>query len=416
MTGYAVSDFETTGFSPERTDRVLEVGIVLLDENHATEDEWTTLVNPGRDLGPTHVHGIRGADVRDAPTFAEIGDQVLDLMHDRVVVAHNAPFDMRFLQAELNRLGHAVDKRPPAMCTMKWSRRLLGATKLDQCCEALGIPLENAHAALNDARATAELWRRLVAAGESRWDWRDDLTTIGSFTLPHDAVTRAPRLVMRSGRGAATASVSESVIRSVTVPGVAESEESYVLTLTEALQDNLITAEEKAELVAVARESGISGARAGELNAAVLHSIALEGAYVLAREAWADGRLTMDEHAELMGLVGRMGLTQGQIDAAIREAAEEMRAKPSHTLTAGDRVVFTGQLGKDRDDWIAEIVAAGLTTGGISKATALVVAADVDSLSGKAKKARQYGIPIVDEEAFTRTFRAYASQVGATTR
>jgi DNA polymerase-3 subunit epsilon len=202
----------------------------------------------------------------------------------------------------------------------------------------------------------------------------------------------------------------------VTVPGVAESEESYVLTLTEALQDNLITAEEKAELVAVARESGISGARAGELNAAVLHSIALEGAYVLAREAWADGRLTMDEHAELMGLVGRMGLTQGQIDAAIREAAEEMRAKPSHTLTAGDRVVFTGQLGKDRDDWIAEIVAAGLTTGGISKATALVVAADVDSLSGKAKKARQYGIPIVDEEAFTRTFRAYASQVGATTR
>ncbi|WP_143026021.1 exonuclease domain-containing protein [Leucobacter chromiiresistens] len=63
MSGFAVIDFETTGFVPERNDRVVEVGVVLLDETGQQEHSWTTLVNPRRDVGASHVHGISGGDL-----------------------------------------------------------------------------------------------------------------------------------------------------------------------------------------------------------------------------------------------------------------------------------------------------------------------------------------------------------------
>lgn len=55
---FAVIDFETTGLAPERTDRVVEVGVVLTDDEGRIEHEWTTLLNPHRDIGVTHIHGI----------------------------------------------------------------------------------------------------------------------------------------------------------------------------------------------------------------------------------------------------------------------------------------------------------------------------------------------------------------------
>ncbi|MFJ2034089.1 PolC-type DNA polymerase III [Streptosporangium sp. NPDC087985] len=67
--GYLVIDLETTGLHPSRHDRIVEIGIVHLDPAGQVTGEWSTLVNPGRDLGSQHVHGINAADVRYAPTF-----------------------------------------------------------------------------------------------------------------------------------------------------------------------------------------------------------------------------------------------------------------------------------------------------------------------------------------------------------
>lgn len=69
--------------------------------------------------------------------------------------------------------------------------------------------------------------------------------------------------------------------------------------------------------------------------------------------------------------------------------------------------MFAGEMTRSRAEWIADVVAAGLCSGGISKATRVVVAADPDSLSSKAAKARQYGIPIISETAFGRMFDAF---------
>ena len=65
---YAVIDTETTGLSPRLRHRIVELAVVLVDESGQVEDEFCTLLNPERDLGPQHIHGIRGAEVINAPS------------------------------------------------------------------------------------------------------------------------------------------------------------------------------------------------------------------------------------------------------------------------------------------------------------------------------------------------------------
>jgi DNA polymerase III subunit epsilon len=84
-----VVDLETTGLYLS-TDRVVEVGIVLLDANAEITGQFCSLINPGRDVGPSRLHGIAAADVCDAPTFADAAATLWQLLTRRVLVAHNA--------------------------------------------------------------------------------------------------------------------------------------------------------------------------------------------------------------------------------------------------------------------------------------------------------------------------------------
>ena len=140
MAGFAVLDFETTGSVPERTDRVVEVGVVLLDADGRREESWTTLVNPRRDIGATHIHGISAQHVLDAPEFPDISDQLLSLVSGRTLVAHNAAFDMRFLHQELLRAGYGITDRPDALCSMKWSKTTPWCREAAALLRGTGIP------------------------------------------------------------------------------------------------------------------------------------------------------------------------------------------------------------------------------------------------------------------------------------
>ncbi|MFI9008599.1 exonuclease domain-containing protein [Actinosynnema sp. NPDC053489] len=164
--GYAVVDVETTGFAAGGADRVVEVAVVGLDGAGRVVDEWCTLVNPGRDLGPQHVHRIRAADVWHAPTFARAAGAVAARLAGRVVVAHNLSFDARFLTAEFARAG--VDLAVTGLCTMRLADRYLpglAGRSLRACCEAAGVVLDSAHSALHDARATARLFAHYLGFG-----------------------------------------------------------------------------------------------------------------------------------------------------------------------------------------------------------------------------------------------------------
>ncbi len=165
--GYAVLDLETTGFSP-RTERIVEVAVVHVSPDGRAGAEWSTLVHPDRStVGATHVHGIRPADVRDAPRFAEVAGALVEQLTGRVLVAHNASFDVPFLRAEFERAGVAMPE-VAELCTLRESRQHLPdllKRKLADCCAAAGVRLSGAHSALGDARATAELLGCYIRTG-----------------------------------------------------------------------------------------------------------------------------------------------------------------------------------------------------------------------------------------------------------
>lgn len=400
MSGFAVIDFETTGFVAEKNDRVVEVGVVLLDESGTREHSWTTLVNPKRDVGASHIHGITGGDVLDAPEFSEISDELLALIAGRAVVAHNAPFDMRFLHQELLRAGYSIDERPRALCSMKWSGRLLGPAKLAHCCEALGIPLDDAHTALADAEATGKLLARLMELGSTLTEWMDEIEAARSFRWPARRGQRTANLATRQAAIAATpGSWIADVLNDAWIPGNSEEEASYLLALNDSLLDLYISKSEARALVQLAQETDISSSRMLELHREHLRQVAAE--------AWSDGVLTEEELSDLSAIAGHLNLTEADVASAL-DSTRAAHVEPRQTLLQpGDRVVFTGTLRRPREDWISEITAAGLATGAITKSTRVVVAADPDSLSGKAEKARTYGVPVINEQAFEKHFEDY---------
>ena len=153
---FAVLDVETTGLSPTR-DRIIEIAVVRCAPDGSIIDEWSTLVDPGRDPGPTHIHGISAADLAGAPPFAEIADELDHRIAGAMVAAHNLSFDAGFLLAEYNRAGLEVPARS-AVCTLQLARFTLpgiGGYSLAACAAALGIDHPNAHRALPDTRVTA---------------------------------------------------------------------------------------------------------------------------------------------------------------------------------------------------------------------------------------------------------------------
>ncbi len=161
---FAVVDVETTGFSPGRDDRIVEIAIVRLDAEGQVTGEFATLVKPDRDVGPTHVHGIEDADVAAAPRFADIAGDVARRLAGAVFTAHNVGFDLRFVAAEYERLGHRFPALP-TLCTMSVARQLdgtLDSYNLDSCCARFGIRRPEAHSALHDARAAARLLQMLL--------------------------------------------------------------------------------------------------------------------------------------------------------------------------------------------------------------------------------------------------------------
>jgi DNA polymerase III epsilon subunit-like protein len=107
--GFAVLDFETTGLSPAQADRVVQVAVLHISSSGAVEQHWSTLINPGRDVGPTFIHGITNQDVISSPTYGEIHDELMGLLNGRVVVAHNARFDLNFLFWEAQFAGRTLD-------------------------------------------------------------------------------------------------------------------------------------------------------------------------------------------------------------------------------------------------------------------------------------------------------------------
>ncbi|WP_395656514.1 exonuclease domain-containing protein [Nocardioides sp.] len=397
MSGYTCIDVETTGLFPTRHDRILEIGVVFVDDEGQVEGEWSTLVNPGRDVGPTQIHGVTAREVLRAPTFADITPVLLRSVAGRTVVAHNAPFDIRFLRVELARAGYSwTGTNIPALCTMELAGRYVrraSSRKLSDCCRAAELEVSGEHEALADARAVAALLTYVINATYTPPPWLSLAVEAHRYAWPVCTDSTIPQFVQRS----ASAPIRERFWLDRIVASMPRHPEarvdSYLEVLESALLDRYLSAHEEEALIEVATDLGLGRDQ--------LDTIHRDYLMAMAAVALEDGVVTKAELKDLETVARLLGLSIDDVPRSLDAAkASTVRpVAPSFRLAPGDQICLTGQMSRPREDIEALVVAQGLSVGGLTKKTRLLVAADPDSQSGKAAKARSYGVPIVTEAA-----------------
>jgi DNA polymerase-3 subunit epsilon len=196
---YAVVDCETTGGAPGRGHRVTEIAVVRVDFDGQILDRFDTLVNPGRAIprGITRITNITQDMVDPAPTFAEIAPRVQQALAGAVFVAHNAPFDLRFVEWEMRR-GDFGPPKGKVLCTARLARKLvpeMRSRSLDALIHRWGIPCEPRHRAYPDARATVDVLVRLLGLaaeqGIAVWSELDALLKTRKAKTKRSALPRS---------------------------------------------------------------------------------------------------------------------------------------------------------------------------------------------------------------------------------
>ncbi|GHB30860.1 hypothetical protein GCM10010306_024610 [Streptomyces umbrinus] len=157
---WALVDVETSGLVARR-DRVLSVAVVTIGPDGEQTGEFSTLLDPGCDPGPVHVHGLTAERLRGSPTFDQVAGRIGAMLQDRVLVAHNAQFDYDFLAHEFARarMWLPVSQR---LCTLALNRQVDPPTddmKLGTLAAHYGVPQQHAHDALDDTRVLAGILR-----------------------------------------------------------------------------------------------------------------------------------------------------------------------------------------------------------------------------------------------------------------
>jgi DNA polymerase III subunit epsilon len=398
--GFVVFDLETTGISPAKHHRIIEIGIVRLDEIFEVIESWETLINPQRDIGPTSIHGLTASDLAEAPSF---GDVIADIWHrfeGAVPVSHNFTFDRSFLLSEFKRYNidlHDFD----GLCTLRLVNQLRiasGRRCLSDICRALSIPLTEAHSAGHDAKACADILKAIATKTElpelkkpvrCPELWKRNATPLGvTRQKARERVVWSPLQILAERIGA----------QHIGVPVDITALDEYLLILDRVLEDRVVEEGEAEELAAIATEKGFSCD-----DITKVHERYLGG---LLAVALCDGILTADEKRDLTRVAGLLGISAAKLESMLLENPSAT-AFASEVLT-GKSVCFTGELrcridGDPIDRKSAEAIAcrAGLIPkSSVTKQLDLLVVADPDTLSGKAKKARQYGTRILSERAF----------------
>ena len=158
---FAFLDVETTGLSPWFGDRICEIAILRCNGEKIVET-FDTLLNPGRPISPgaARVNGLKDTDLVDAPKFGNIADQVMLLVRDAVIVCHNVPFDLGFLNSELERVNTYLPTTL-VLDTLEVARQHFDfdSNSLQSIAHDLDIDISGAHRALDDVLTTRELLR-----------------------------------------------------------------------------------------------------------------------------------------------------------------------------------------------------------------------------------------------------------------
>ena len=331
---FTAIDVETTALHPGR---VIEVAAVRMRCDGTILGELSTLVNPGRgvDPGATWVHHITREQLDGAPPLRNVVGHLVELCRDSVVVAHNLPFEERFLLAEFTRLGLRMP-RWPGVCTLSAARSALRLPnyRLGTVIDALDLPAVATHAALDDARACGQLMARLVTSHGL------GLSAQPRFgALPHVATAGrcAPRVTgLSAGERGWMANLMDRLPVSGLYPADAALEAAYLDLLSNALADGRITGPEAKALANQVREAGMSAQDVRRLHAGVVRA--------MRQLAERDGVITVQEHRDLTRAARALGVPELVADLAITEVTStsqpDRRGRP-RVLVLGSSVEAT---------------------------------------------------------------------------
>ncbi|KAA1422955.1 DNA polymerase III subunit epsilon [Mumia zhuanghuii] len=395
---YAVLDTETTGLTPAFHHRVAEVAVVLVDAEGRVEGEWSSLINPERDLGPQRIHGIRAVDAVRAPRFGEVAGHLVELFRGRTLVAHNLPFDLTFLTAEFDRLGLTFPvTHDLGLCTMTLSTDLLPGSgrSLGECCAAAGVTLDGWHAAAADTRATAGLLAHYLRVVGTPVPWQDVIDRSHALAWPGVAA-RSFRTAPRPDDAAVPppSGFMAGLVDHLPRDSASELADPYLAVLDQALAEQALEPDDSGALAALSRSLGFGAADVARMHRDYLRA--------LVRLAARDRPLSDAERRDLERVTAALGLDGSDLEAAMAGAAVPVDVPP-FALPRSARIVFTGEMPEPHDVWARRAVEHGLTVlDAVTPEVDVVVAADEYTMSIKARKARGRGIPVITVEEFAR--------------
>ncbi|UGQ13895.1 TerD family protein [Yinghuangia sp. ASG 101] len=423
--GYAVVGVETSGLSPHRH-RIVEIAVALCDPDGRVTDFFTTLLNPDGPVGDFQAHGLFDDDVVDAPAFAAIAPWLVGLLRQRVVVAHNARFELGFLEREFQRRRHPSVPPLTMLCTMREAPEHVPEAPrftLLACCEAAAVPVDSGYGAAAKAMGAARLLSYYITqgAGEAR-HWQQARTVAASLNWPRRKAD-PPRVYTRDDAHAARRAreEAEQARRRVAVSylekaraygpptGVGEGPDSYLAVLDAALEDRVITPEEAADLAELAVSLGISEAQRKDLDRLYVTTLA-------ASMVAAGPVIDREERADLTRVAAQLGIPRIALDdiiAMARDTAADQTAGGTpvpggsrilargRALRPGQHVLFHGYLAVTRAELEQRLALARLElASGIHDRVDVLVVADPDESADRTYWARQRGIRVLIEPVF----------------
>ena len=163
-----VFDTETTGFEPDDGHRIVELGCIELVDHFPTGRTFQAYLNPQREVPveSQRIHGLTDEFLKDKPLFGAVAEEFLVFIGDAPLVIHNAGFDMKFINAELARVGRPPIPLARAIDTIEIAKRKIPGARysLDELCKRFGVDLSARakHGALLDAELTAQIYLELI--------------------------------------------------------------------------------------------------------------------------------------------------------------------------------------------------------------------------------------------------------------
>lgn len=409
---FTIIDIETTGLYPGGYDRIIEFAGIRMDSEGNIKNVFQTLINPERDVGPTHIHGIRARDVQNAPKFKDIAGNIITLMNGAIVVAHNAQFDTRFIYQEMENAGYRIPNFP-TLCTMSLARKVdpaIPGRKLEILCDYFDVKIGKSHVAYNDARAAYELLKIFLERLRKRGDLNPDILEIkGNLydEIPWPIIPPNNKSYWRQNveqEIEREESFLKTLINRLPSSTTDNSDlEEYLMLLDEVLEDRVISDEEIKALQLFAKEVGLDRETAMAAHREYMKD--------LLRLAWADGVITLAEQDDLERVRHLLGISK-ELFQEISDQMKQDESKPKSSTMSDDywldkSICFTGQMVTPSGNVISrnEIQDIARQKGmhaksGVTKKLDILVIADPDSMSSKAVKARELGTRIIAAAAF----------------